>query len=459
MNVIMFERRPNGVAKDTPSAGQGLFRALQSTLTGSALVAVDHRGRVTQWSDGARRMLGWHEQEAQGANLSRLLAGELAHDGLADDVPGIAEVDKPTVTEGWCNRKDHEIFWARTTVAPLPDPAGRAGGHLVLVQDRTVQHTDEERNRRDSQLLRSLLSASRDAVDVLQLDGFPDKTYADLWPRVGCALFAGCIEPHPDGALAFASARQGQAGQFHATTDVNGSTTQWEVSVTPILGQDGMPVALLAVSRDITRADRDAAKGSLVALEMGHRLKNVLAIVQAIASQTLRGPTMPADLRKAFDTRLLAFFRAQDLLTRSPAESVELHHLVESVATLHCRRPSTRFRADGPAVTVGRRTGLALSMVLHELGANAIKYGALSAQTGIVHLAWNLLPGPAGTMFRLTWTESGGPPVAPARHKGFGTRLIELSFSPELGLTWTLDYAETGVVFTLEGLVSAGLQT
>jgi len=459
MNIISFERRPNAGADSASLADHGLFGALQSTLSGTALVTIDRQGWVTRWSEGASRMLGWQEHEALGVDLARLMAGHPGHDDLPDNTPGITGLDQPTVTEGWCCRKDQEAIWARTTVATFPDPYQGTQGHLVLIQDRTIQHADSERAQRDSQLLHSLLSASRDAIDVLQLDGSPAGDYADLWPRPGCDVFAGGSGPHPDGFLAFASARDGHAGQFRAATGVMGATTQWDIQVTPILGSAGVPVALLAVSRDVTHASRAAEQDNLVAMEMTHRLKNVLCIVQAIASHTLRGPAMPADIRKTFDGRLLAFFRAQELLTQAPAESVELRQLVNGIATLHCRRPSTRFRVEGPAVTVGPRVGVALSMVLHELGTNAIKYGALSSATGVLELVWHVLPVNGEPSFSLTWTESGGPPLAQPEHKGFGTRLIERSFPSEMGLVSTLTYPRSGVVFTLEGPTSALLQT
>lgn len=458
MSIIRFERGRRVGADSAKRAEHGLFEALKGTLSGTALVTTDGRGSVTRWSEGACRMLGWQEHEALGVDLARLMAGEPEHDDLPDETPEINGLAYPTVSEGWCRRKDQDAFWARTTMAPFPDHDRGTQGHLVLVQDRTIQHADSERAQRDSQLLRSLLSSSRDAINILKLDGSPAGKYADLWPQPGCELFAGRSDPHPDGTLAFASARDGHAGQFLAATGANGSTRQWDVQVTPILGGDGLPVALLAVSRDVTQASQDAEQSKLVALEMTHRLKNVLCIVQAIASQTLRGPTMPADIRKTFETRLLAFFRTQDLLTRAPTESVGMHQMVDLIATLHCRRPSTRLRAEGPAVIVGPRVRLALSMVLNELGTNAIKYGALSSPKGSVDLAWQVIPGDGGASFRLTWTESGGPPVARPDHKGFGTRLIELSFPSELGFVSMLAYPRTGVVFTLECPMSALLQ-
>jgi two-component sensor histidine kinase len=188
--------------------------------------------------------------------------------------------------------------------------------------------------------------------------------------------------------------------------------------------------------------------------ELAHRVKNTLAMVQAIASQTLCGPTMPAGLRDDFTARLLALSHAHDMLMHGDWTKAELRPLVEGIARLHGLRSSDRFRIAGPNLTLGPQSALSFALVLHELGTNAIKYGALSNEAGRVHVAWQVKKTPQGPLFRLTWKERGGPNVEPPTRRGFGTRLIAHSFPPTGGVRSAMTYLPNGVNLTLE----AGLE-
>ena len=111
--------------------------------------------------------------------------------------------------------------------------------------------------------------------------------------------------------------------------------------------------------------------------------------------------------------------------------------------------------ATGPEVDLSPRCALALSLALHELTTNAIKYGALSADGGRVEVVWTVTPGPDETAFVLSWTESGGPPVAPPTRTGFGTGMIQRALSGYVGGATTLTYEPSGVVFTLTTTLAA----
>lgn len=448
--TILHRRDPG------PELREGLLDVVLRSMVDIAVIAIDRLGRVTTWNEGARRMLGWTETAALGRDADALLTGDGATAGGAGRWMDAGRLDEPFVSEGWCRRHNGAAFWARTTVTPLVGRSGDVQGALTMIQDRTSARREKERSRIEAELLRGIMSASRDCIDVLHLDG--TQAVEGRHGPAGCAVFTGAMPDDGRAERAFSAARHGDVGHFDADTGDAGTAVQWDVQVSPIMGSDGRPDALLAVSRDVTAERRAAEQSRLLMMEMSHRMKNVLAVVQAIASQTLRGPTMPADLRETFDARLMTLFHAQDILTQTGRDCADLRQLVDGVAALHCGTHSPRFRTDGPTVTVGPRVGLSLAMVLHELGTNAIKYGALSSRSGSVDLVWNVLDGPGGPAFHLTWTERGGPPAAPPTKKGFGTRLIELSFPRELGLTSTVSYPPEGVVFTLDGPLASVLR-
>ena len=178
-------------------------------------------------------------------------------------------------------------------------------------------------------------------------------------------------------------------------------------------------------------------------------MKNTLAVVQSIARQTLRGDGAIAQGWEAFTARLMALSTAHDVLTQGKWSAASLRVLVDATARLHTGGAEERFRTAGPDIMFSSRVALSFAMVLHELGTNAAKYGALSMPGGVVDVGWTVQPGAAGAMLHFTWQETGGPAVRLPRHSGFGTRLIERSLVSEFGAAVVLSYDPAGVRLTL----------
>ncbi|WP_342154513.1 GAF domain-containing protein [Methylorubrum sp. SB2] len=157
--------------------------------------------------------------------------------------------------------------------------------------------------------------------------------------------------------------------------------------------------------------------------ELAHRLKNTLAIVQSIASSTLRGVTEREPV-EAFERRVLALSRAHDVLMQKSWTAARMRAVMESVLTMQA--DLDRFAIDGPDLDISPQAALSLSLLLHELATNALKYGALSAGAGKVRIAWRTEEGSAPTLV-LDWNELGGPAVAaPSGRGGFGSKLIRM---------------------------------
>ena len=157
--------------------------------------------------------------------------------------------------------------------------------------------------------------------------------------------------------------------------------------------------------------------------ELAHRLKNTLAIVQSIASSTLRGVAERAPV-EAFERRVLALSRAHDVLMQKSWTAAKMRAVMESVLAMQA--DLDRFALDGPDLDISPQAALSLSLLLHELATNALKYGALSAATGRVRIAWRTEEGQAPALV-LDWNESGGPEVvAPSGRGGFGSKLIRM---------------------------------
>jgi two-component sensor histidine kinase len=195
---------------------------------------------------------------------------------------------------------------------------------------------------------------------------------------------------------------------------------------------------------------RAVERQKLLNYELSHRLKNTLAMVQAIIAQTLRNAPDLDTAKQALGERMVALGRAHDLLLRGEREAADVRELILGATRLHSDEQAGRFRISGPELVVGSRAALALALMVHELATNAIKYGALSVSGAHVDIAWATQEVEGETTFSLTWTERGGPAVAVPSRRGFGSRLIERGLAGQIGGTVSLRFEPEGVVCVLD---------
>ncbi len=217
-----------------------------------------------------------------------------------------------------------------------------------------------------------------------------------------------------------------------------------------IIGVVGLVMLGIGLAFAIGMAARIARGEMLHGLlinELNHRVKNTLATVQSIASQTFRSSVKTGDARRKFEARLSSLGRAHNILSEEKWESAEVGEIVESVLKPYATPEPGRLRLIGPVVRLAPSPALMLSMVLHELATNASKYGALANDTGKIVIDWKMLE---GKKVRLQWTETGGPPAQPGERKGFGSLLIEEAFASQVGGSASLEYRPEGVVCVLE---------
>ncbi|WP_348645282.1 PAS domain S-box protein [Methylobacterium sp. BTF04] len=188
--------------------------------------------------------------------------------------------------------------------------------------------------------------------------------------------------------------------------------------------------------------------------ELSHRMKNLLAMVQSIATQTMRSAADVDTAKEVLAGRLIALGQAHDLLMGGALGSTLVGPVVRGALKLHEDRPG-RFRLEGPDIEIGAKPALSLALMLHELATNAAKYGALSQETGTVLICWEVVTGAEEPQLAFSWTESGGPPVIPPARKGFGTRFIERGLAGQVGGVIALAYPATGVTCAITAPLAA----
>jgi two-component sensor histidine kinase len=219
------------------------------------------------------------------------------------------------------------------------------------------------------------------------------------------------------------------------------------LAITSVIGSVLLLIGLSFAVRMATAIARGETLQNLLVEELNHRVKNTLAILQAIAVQTFR--TASKLEREKFEGRLGALAEAHNLLSREKWQGSDLNDVVSRVLQPYLMTSADRVRLSGPKVPLAPRVAVVLSMILHEIATNAAKYGALSNDSGSVTLDWEILGEDSAPQLRLIWTETGGPPVTAPVRRGFGSSLIERSARDQLAGDATVDFLPCGVVYTV----------
>lgn len=216
-------------------------------------------------------------------------------------------------------------------------------------------------------------------------------------------------------------------------------------------GNDSEAVSgIMVQGYDITEEIEYEDRQRLLINELNHRVKNTLAIVQGLAAQSFSSIEDTEKARDIFNGRLQALASAHNLLTQASWGAAPLYDVVRSSAEATTGDLISRFDLSGPELTLPPQTSVSLAMIIHELCTNAIKYGALSNDSGKVAIQWEVQQDAENTVLALLWRESGGPPVGKPDRKGFGTRLIDRGLSTDKGSKAEIDFDSGGLVCMIE---------
>lgn len=326
------------------------------------------------------------------------------------------------------------LRWVECKGRMIYDAAGRPVRFAGSAIDITARKDSETRTRR----LAAIVEQSGDFIAVADLDGsvtmvneagrdmvgltdpasVQGTTIQDYfdpaqWPEIAATVFP-------------AVQRDGQwRGELRFRHFQTGELIPVIYDVIALRGDDGAVVAYATVTRDIRDQKRAEAQQRILNEELSHRMKNTLAMVQAIATQTLRGVT-EKDAVAAFRKRIHAIASAHNVLLQENWSAAKVGAVVRAV--LRTFEMEDRFDISGPEVVLGPRATLSLSLLLHELATNALKYGALSSGAGRVKVDWDIERSDQEDLV-LKWTECGGPAPRQPDRQGFGSRLIEMGLS------------------------------
>lgn len=304
----------------------------------------------------------------------------------------------------------------------------------------------------------AILKTSLDAVVVMRLDGtiagwndVAEATFGWSFVEADGKRMSEMIVPpqhrvaHEKGLAHYLATGEGPVLDKHLEITAlhrDGHELPVELSITRTT-ELGEPV-FLGFLRDISERNDAQRRQELLVGELNHRVKNLLGVVGAIAHHTMRTSSTLSHFRPAFMGRLESLGRAHEILTAATWERASLHSLAAAVLVSFVG-DDPRATISGPELMLAPRQFLSLSMILHELMTNAVKYGALSANGGQLELSWTVDDGHV----TLTWQERGGPPVAPPTNAGFGSKMIAMNVRHDLRGTATSEWGTDGLLFHL----------
>lgn len=201
---------------------------------------------------------------------------------------------------------------------------------------------------------------------------------------------------------------------------------------------------------DVTGRKQAEEGHELLAGEMSHRVKNLLAIAVGLTNLTSRSTTTAAEMAKELTERLTALGRAHDVVRPLPGHQGRAALLGDLLSVLLAPYDDTgafsgRVRVAVPRMGIGEQSSTSLALVIHELATNSLKYGALSVDTGLLDISGTLTDGEVS----LAWTERGGPSVEQPKHTGYGSKLLNRMISGQLGGTMETDWSPEGAVIKL----------
>jgi PAS domain S-box-containing protein len=428
---------------------QRLQATYESAFAGIA--EVDVAGRFLRVNEEFCSITGYSREELQRLTFRDITPLEdLWKDLEQFDRQMAGDIATYRLEKRFAHKGGHSV-WVDLSASRVDDEEGRPVYGVRVVRDITERKRAEEQIRFQAYLLDSV----QEAVVATDLQG-----HIVFWNRFAEHLFGWTADEalgrhvldltsasdrsKAEATMALLARGGSWSGEFIGRRR-GGATFPGHVTNAPVHDETGAFIGIVGVSYDMTPRKDWEERQKLLINELNHRVKNTLATVQSIVSQTLRNAQSFDRAREDLEVRLLALSRTHDVLTRESWERADLRDIVDVATEPYRSRGEHRFRVEGSPVTLPPALALTIAMALQELATNAVKYGALSNEAGTIDLTWRVSRA-TPPVLDLEWRETGGPPVAAPTRKGFGTRLIERSLAAETGGEASLAYDPAGLV-------------
>jgi len=444
--------------KIAQQGAQRLASIVESTE--DAIISKDLNGIILSWNQGAERLFGYSAEEIIGKSILVVVPPDRQHEELAI-LERIRLGERVTQCETVRRRKDGSFIDVSLTLSPLHDEAGVIVGASKIARDITDRKKAEAAlAERTIQLAvagkAALVGSFAYDVDteILQITpgyaaihGFPDGT-------TEIARNEWQARVHPEDSVRWEALRsrahrerwKEYSGEYRIVR--SGNEVRWiEARVFVWYASDGRPLRAVGIDIDVTARKRAEEQQRILNAELDHRVKNVLATVSAIITQTPKAEISLADFVAGLDGRIKSLARTHELLSHNHWQDVSLAEVVQREIAPYA---AGNAMVLGPGVTLKAAAAQAMATVFHELATNAAKHGAFSRPSGRLLVGWCWLDNGSHGRVAIHWQESGGPAVSTPNRTGFGTSVIRELIPFELGGTVDLTFASNGLQCRLE---------
>lgn len=418
-----------------------------------AIISKDLSGTILSWNPAAARIFGFEEAEMIGTSIRQLIPADRQaeeDDILSRIVRGERVQSFDTVRQ----RKDGGEISVSITVSPVVDKDGTIVGASKIARDITARERNQLALRESETRFRML------ADNISQLAWVADRSGAIDWYNQRWYDFTGVPVGSTDGwgwnKVHHVDHIERVQEHFRASIAAG---TEWEDTfplrrhdgeyrwflsrAKPIRDETGRILYWFGTNTDVTEMLEKEEQIRVLLMEVNHRSKNLLSVVQALARRSGGGDP---EFLKRFEDRLASLSANQDLLIRRGWSTIMMDELADAQLAILARESREQVLTQGLSIPLSPRSAEIIGMALHELATNALKYGALKTPQGRVSLSWEETD---DGQFQVDWRESGGPATAAPDHRGFGTTLIQHIPARSLDAEVTLDYAPTGLTWRL----------
>jgi PAS domain S-box-containing protein len=436
-----------------------LFELIVDSAVDFAIYTMDQSGTTTSWNSGAERLFGFTEAEMVGKSGDVIFTPEDRAVGIPDAERRQASVEGRAVDERWHQRKDGSRFWASGLLMPLRTDSG----YVKIARDRTEQQEAGQRLAEQEERFRLLATSVPQLVFTTFPNGdrrWPSPQWID-YTGLGYndSLGEGWLEAiHPDdreltrAAWSEAIGKNEYLVEHRVWSELDGEYRWHQTRARPLHGPSG-PAEWIGTMTEVHDLRTTKDRQSVLLLELQHRTRNLIGVVQAVASQTMKKSRSREEFQVGYEERLRALSRVQSMLAQLDYGDVSLRTIVDAELSAHggeAMHPD-KVTIGGPEVSLPPTSAQTLALGVHELATNAMKYGALAHPNGRLNVTWSLATQGRQNIAHIEWEESGVamPEEEERRAEGYGTELITRALPYQLQAKTELTFGPHGVRCTI----------
>jgi len=449
LNIFSLDRERNRVAvlftditerkrqEEALRESEEKLRLIVESARDYAIFTTDENDVIDNWLPGAESVFGWSKAEVEGQPAAILYTEDDRANGVPVQEVETARREGKAPDVRWHVHKSGRMVFIEGQVVPLRSSEGDVRGFLKIGRDTTEGRMAEDALRTSEERFRQFAEASLDSLWIRDAETLVFEYLSPAFEQLyGVSreqvLRANDVKAwlellHPgdrDGAVAALRELRNGVPRSHEFRVIHpDGQVRWIHNTDfPLLDDQGKVQRIAGIAHDVTERRRAVELQGTLLAELQHRVRNVLAMIRSVVRRTSSSKSDIEDFVEHFQGRIDAMARTQSLLTRTPGRGVDLEDIIRDEMVAQAAQ-EPKFKLSGPPVSLAPQSAEVLTLALHELATNSVKYGALGQNDGRVAIGWDVQRADGPDWIEIVWRETGIDPRN-ERAPGFGTDLI-----------------------------------